>query len=84
MPTTYADKLANHERYVTNIKCLAAIYIYWCGPENIHSRREVDQSGVTVFWKSYANALSVFIACAALSSAEVHLRTLLQRVQASK
>ena len=39
---------------------------------------------VTVFLKSYANALSVFIACAAFSSAQVHLRTLLQRVQASK
>ena len=45
------------------------IYIYWCEPENIHSRREVDQSGVmqsvieaaTVFSKSYANALSVFM-----------------------
>ena len=52
----------------------------------------MDQSGVmqsvteavTVFSKSYANALSVFIACAAFSSAEVHLRTLLQRVEASK
>ena len=28
MPTTYADRLANHEPYIRNIKCLAAIYIY--------------------------------------------------------
>ena len=40
--------------------------------------------GVTVFLKSYANALSVFIAREAFSSAQVHLRALLQRVQASK
>ena len=39
---------------------------------------------VTVFLKNYANALSVFIACAVFSSGQVHLRTLLQRVQASK
>ena len=38
----------------------------------------------TVFSKSYANALSVFRACAAFSSARVYLRTLLQRVKASK
>ena len=28
MPTTYADKLDNHEQCVTNIKCLAAIFIH--------------------------------------------------------